>query len=302
MANSNVTSTTAGSFIPELWAEAIKDYAERSLILKNLVTDMCDLAVNGSNKINIPKVAEEGVDGSGDPEFNSKTAGSDTPIAYTFNTDGEAELELSDHFYEAKRIEDVATVQSSYDLFNLYTEAMGYSLAKKVENKIATLIQSATTNDVTLTVDNQWGSTATTGAGSDHLRTGMANLWSQGIDTASGQCYLYASPGAYKNLLALDEFASAMKRGDDQNPYVTGALGMVYGMPVFVSKDWDDGSTTGAETASIFTKNAVAVAIQHLRVQSQYDIDHLATSVVCDCLFGATLVHDKFVSNFNQPA
>jgi hypothetical protein len=102
--------------------------------------------------------------------------------------------------------------------------------------------------------------------------------------------------------LALDEFASAMKRGDNQNPYVSGALGMVYGMPVFVSSDWDGDGDVGDETASIFTKNAVAVAIQHLRVQSQYDIDYLATSVVVDCLFGGVLLHNNFVSNFNNIA
>ena len=295
MAVGNVTTTTAGKFIPELWAEAIKDYAERSLILKNLVTDMSDLASAGGNKINIPKVTEETVDATDD----KKDAGA--AVEYTNATDGEVELELNQHFYEAKRIEDIVTVQSSYDLFSLYTEAMGYALAKKVENYIAVdCIQSATTNDETLTVYNQWGSTAVTGAGSDHLRNGMASLWAQGIDTASGQCYLYCSPSAYKNMLGLDEFASALKRGDDQNPYVSGALGMVYGMPVFVSSDWDDSGSAGVECASIFTKNSVAVAIQHLRVQSQYDIDHLATSVVCDCLFGGVLVHDKFVCNFTN--
>ena len=83
---------------------------------------------------------------------------------------------------------------------------------------------------------------------------------------------------------------------------MSGALGMVYGMPVFVSSDWNDDSTTGGETASIFTKNSVAIAIQHLRVQSQYDINHLATSVVCDCLFGGVTLHDKFIANFAQPA
>ena len=294
MAVGNVTTTSATKFIPELWAEAIKDYAERSLILKNLVTDMSDLASAGSNKINIPKVTEETIDATDD----KKDAGA--AVEYTNAVDGEAELELNQHFYEAKRIEDIVTVQSSYDLFTLYTEAMGYALAKKVENYIAVdCIQSATTNDETLTVAHEFG--ASTGDGeSGHLRNGMASLWGQGIDTASGQCYMYCSPSAYKTLLSLDEFASALKRGDDQNPYVSGALGMVYGMPVFVSSDWDDSGSAGVESASIFTKNSVAVAIQHLRVQSQYDIDHLATSVVCDCLFGGVLVHDKFVCNFTN--
>lgn len=293
MAVGNVTTSIATKFIPELWAEAIKDYAERSLILKNLVSDFSDLASAGGNKINIPKVSEETIHDTNDKKD------ADAVVEYTDSGTDESELSLNQHFYEAKRIEDIVTVQSSYDLFSLYTEAMGYALAKKVEAFIADLIQGATTNDTTLTVANEFGAVAGDGL-SGFLRDGMAELWANGIDTASGQCYMYCSPGSYKTLLSMDEFASALKRGDDQNPYVSGALGMVYGMPVFVSQDWSDSGSAGVETASIFTKNAVAIAIQHLRVQSQYDIDHLATSVVCDCLFGGVLVHDKFVTNFTN--
>ena len=293
MAVGNVTTAVAPQFIPELWAEAIKDYAERSLILKNLVSDFSDLASAGGSKINIPKVSEETIHDTNDKKD------ADSAVEYTDSGTDESELSLNQHFYEAKRIEDIVTVQSSYDLFSLYTEAMGYALAKKVESFIGGLIQSATGNDTTLTVANEFGAVAGD-AGSGFLRDGMAELWANGIDTASGMCYMYCSPTAYKTLLSMDEFASALKRGDDQNPYVSGALGMVYGMPVFVSQDWDDSGSVGVETASIFTKNSVAVAIQHLRVQSQYDIDHLATSVVCDCLFGGVLVHDKFVTNFTN--
>ena len=39
MADGNVTTTTAAKFIPELWRDAILDYASRKFVLRNQVMD-----------------------------------------------------------------------------------------------------------------------------------------------------------------------------------------------------------------------------------------------------------------------
>ena len=53
-----------------------------------------------------------------------------------------------------------------------------------------------------------------------------------------------------------------------------------------------EGGTSSTETASIFRSESIYFAQQVApRVQSSYDIDHLATSVVADVLFGAALSH-----------
>ena len=71
--------------------------------------------------------------------------------------------------------------------------------------------------------------------------------------------------------------------------------------------DWDDDGGTGDETASIFKREAIYFAMQmQPRVQSSYDIDYLATSVVADVLFGSTLSHGASstscgVVNFTNP-
>ena len=78
-------------------------------------------------------------------------------------------------------------------------------------------------------------------------------------------------------------------------------------MDTFHSVDWDDDGGTGDETASIFTAESVLYAIQiKPRVQSAYDIDHLATRVVADILFGAVLTQTAATAagqivNFNNP-
>ena len=290
MADGNVTPTTAANFIPELWRDAILDYAERKFDLKNRVLDFSSLMSEGGDILHIPKVTEE--------TAASKTAG--TAVTYTNNTDGKVDLTVNQHHYEAKRIDDIVRVQESADLFNAYAQSMGYALAKKVENYIAVdILQAATGNDVTLAADN----TATTAL----VRSGLQKLLDAGFDYTDGETFLYASPAFYMSLLSLGDFTEAQKRGDGVGPNVSGKVIQAYGMDIIASTDWDDDGGTGDESATIFNRNGVYFAQQVApRVQSAYDIDHLATSVVADVLFGAVLSHGASstslpVVNFNNP-
>ena len=274
MADGNVTKTTAANFIPEMWRDAILDYAERKFVLRNQVQDFSSMLAGGGDILNIPKVAEE--------TAAAKSAGS--AVTYQNNTDGVIQLSVDQHHYEAKRIEDIVRVQESADLFNAYAQSMGYALAKKVENYIAALMQTASGNDVQLAADD----TMTTAL----VRSGLEKLLDAGYDYGDGNTFMYASPKAYMSLLGLGDFTESQKRGDDENPNVTGRLISAYGMELYPSTDWSEGGTSSTETASIFRSESIYFAQQVApRVQSSYDIDHLATSVVADVLFGAALSH-----------
>tara|TARA_B100001093_G_scaffold108594_1_gene100858 strand:+ start:986 stop:1858 length:873 start_codon:yes stop_codon:yes gene_type:complete len=274
MADGNVTKTTAANFIPEMWRDAILDYAERKFVLRNQVQDFSSMLAGGGDILNIPKVAEE--------TAAAKSAGS--AVTYQNNTDGVIQLTVDQHHYEAKRIEDIVRVQESADLFNAYAQSMGYALAKKVENYIAALMQTASGNDVQLAADD----TMTTAL----VRSGLEKLLDAGYDYGDGNTFMYASPKAYMSLLGLGDFTESQKRGDDENPNVTGRLISAYGMELYPSTDWSEGGTSSTETASIFRSESIYFAQQVApRVQSSYDIDHLATSVVADVLFGAALSH-----------
>ena len=152
---------------------------------------------------------------------------------------------------------------------------------------------------MTLAADN----TATTAL----IRSGLQKLLDGGHSYTDGQTFFYASPAMYSSILGLSDFNSATIRGDATNPNVSGELGNVYGMPVYASVDWDDDGGTGDESGSIFKTSGVYYASQlRPRVQEQYDIDYLATSIVVDSLFGACLSHSASstalpVVNFNNP-
>jgi hypothetical protein len=286
----NVTVTTAAKFIPEVWKEAILDYAEMNFRIRNQVTNVSDIATGDT--VHVPRISQE----------TAAAKSADTAVTYSAQTDGEATISIDQHAYEAKRIEDIVRVQGSYDLFSLYAKSMGYALAKKIENYLASLIQTATANDVTLSADN----TFTTAL----VRSGLQKMLDVNVDYTNGETHFYASPAGYMSLMSLGEFSDFQQRGPENSgvgPNISGALGAVYGMPVYTSTDWDDDGGTGDETASIFTKESVLFAMQmEPRVQSVYDIDHLSTSVVADVLFGASLTQAVGTAagqivNFNNP-
>ena len=286
-----ITTTTAANFIPELWRDAILDYAERKFQIRNQVMDFSSLMREGGDILHIPKVTEE----------TAANLSSGNAVTYGANTDGKVDLTVDQHAYEAKRIGDHVKIQESADLFNAYAKSMGYSIAKYIDNYLAvSVIQAGTGNDVTLGTDNVFTTAL--------IRSGLQSLLDAGHDYTDGETFLYCSPAAYMSALSLQDFYDASRRGDGVGPVASGAVGMVYGIPTFVSTDWDDDGGTGDETASIFKRESVYMAMQLApRVQSAYDIDYLSTSVVVDVLFGANLSHavastSLGVVNFNNPS
>ena len=287
----NVTLSTAAAFVPEVWKEAILDYAEANFRIRNQVTNVSDIA--SGDTVHVPRISQE----------TAAAKGAGAVVTYAAQTDGEATISIDQHAYEAKRIDDIVRVQGSYDLFSLYAKSMGYALSKKIENYLAVLIQTATANDVTLSTDN----TFTTAL----VRSGMQKLLDINVDYTNGETHFYASPAGYMSLMSLGEFSDFQERGPEAGggagPNITGQLGSIYGMPVYTSTDWDDDGGTGDETASIFSKDSVLFAMQmEPRVQSVYDIDYLSTSVVADVLFGASLTQAVGTAagqivNFNNP-
>jgi hypothetical protein len=269
----NVTKTTTDVFLGEMWSDAVLEFAQKRMQLRNQITDFSALAT-GVDRINIPQVKED----------TKRDKSADSAVTYDANTDTSRTIPLDQHIYEAKRIEDIANVQSNQSLFEVYASSMGYSLAKGVEAYIAGKIQGHTQNLVTLATDDIILPA--------ELRSGLELLLDQNYDYTDGDTFFYANPKAYMGLLGQGDFTEAQKRGDTINPIASGSVIEIYGMPVYPSTDWSEGGVN--ISGSVFKRESVYYAEQFgVRSQSAYDIDHLATSVVVDMLFGATLSHPE---------
>ncbi len=146
-------------------------------------------------------------------------------------------------------------VSQNVDLMTEYASRGSYALMKKFENTLALIIQTATTNDVTLS--------ATTGLVTwAKLLEGWGALGADGV--APFETTLALSGGAWGVSVA-DwgvNYTSAANTGTNDNFLATGRWGYIGRTPVYVSPDWENDGTAGDEAASLWAKKAVSYAIQ----------------------------------------
>ena len=279
-------------FIPELWADGIYRYFEKNLVLKPFFDDYSSLVQGRGDKLHIPTVQEVAV----------STKAANTGVAYSANTETDIELVIDQHKYSAKLFEDIAMVQSNEQLFDKYAQSMAYGLAKAVDTKIEALLQTLGTTQ-TLAADNSMSNADVETA----LGTLMAN------DIPADECAFFVNPLIYADLLNSKAFIAApnspanyatsgslgniVPTGFAEGSVMqTGEVGMLFGMPVFVSSLIPTTTSTGIEAAYLVHKSAIAVAVQQdIRVQSEYSVDYLGTKVVADIIYGACVTTSNHV-------
>ena len=97
----NVTKSTTDVFLGEMWSDAVLEFAQKRMQLRNQITDFSALA-NGVDRINIPQVKED----------TKRDKSADSAVTYDANTDTSRTIPLDQHIYEAKRIEDIGHTQN----------------------------------------------------------------------------------------------------------------------------------------------------------------------------------------------
>jgi hypothetical protein len=135
--NSNVTRSIAQSaqYVQELWTRDIQQPYDKILQLAKLVQDRSGLAQGGGDTINVPFVA--GV--------NARAKAASTQVTFD-SPDGTAiALAIDKHYYVAVLIEDIAKIQSNYDLKAAFQQRMAEALARQVDTDLGALYSGAGT-------------------------------------------------------------------------------------------------------------------------------------------------------------
>lgn len=299
MATGPVTQATAANFIPEIWMEAILDYAERFLGIRQLTTDAYSLALGNpgplkmGDTLHVPRITEE----------TAALKAPGTAVSFTAFTDPKTDVAIDQHSYVAKRIEDIAEIQANVSLLLQYVQAMVYGVDKGIESFVALLLQTATAHDINLTTDNQMTAA--------EFRTGEQNLMDEGYDIdrmkEMGDLYLYSDAAIKQYLKGLGTFTDYDKTGISPSATVTGMQQVVYGVPAKNSTDWDGDGTTGNEEATLFHRSAVLLAVQQEPVlELGRNLEQLSDEIVYSTIYGANLSHPAGdstlpVANFNSP-
>lgn len=135
--NSNVTRSIAqtAQYIQELWTRDIQQPFDKELQMAPLVQDRSGLASGGGDTINVPFVA--GV--------NARAKAASTQVTFDSPDGAAIALAIDKHYYVAVLIEDIAKIQSNYDLKAAFQVRMAEALARQVDTDLLALYTQAGT-------------------------------------------------------------------------------------------------------------------------------------------------------------
>lgn len=267
----NITRTTAGVFLPEIWSKDINRIAEANLVLASRVKRFDAEAKEKGDVVHVPNVAE----------ITAAAKAADTDWTPSANTETKVSINLTSHQVAGVQIEDIVAAQSNSDLMAEYTTALGYAIAKKIDTDLSALATS-------------FSQTAGTYA-SDITDADVLSAIQQ-LDEANApenDRYMVLKPDQKAALLALDKFVLSQNTGGDAR-VKTGKIGEVYGCEVSVTNQIT--VTSGTDDSNmVFQKGGLALAMQkEPRVQSQYQLESLATLLAVDAIYGVAELRDAF--------
>tara|TARA_Y100000593_G_scaffold75839_1_gene139969 strand:+ start:1072 stop:2223 length:1152 start_codon:yes stop_codon:yes gene_type:complete len=322
--DSDSATASLQEFIPEVWGASIQDYMEKNLVFAKLATDQSAMVAGGGDRIHLPRHTElTASDTYGGGTVAVETL-IDTNLAFAKSTDAEDAytLDINQAIHSAISITDVAKVQSSYDVMNLYTSKLGYALAKKIDAYVGIkLFEEVAFNYANGTDDgNQAGNTIeinTTHDSYNIIAAGVSNLV-EAVHTNDSNLEdwtMVLVPKCYASLFKLADFARYDGIGNSfggQVPTISGYAGKLAGIDVVVNNNFQHygaASSTQAQSATPvgnFSANGVSdeseVLLGYLvhkdalhiayssgmkaRVQSDYHLPSLSTRFVADSVYG----------------
>lgn len=268
--------TDAQYFIPELWGAEALMFRERALVMAPLVQRYDSQVKNKGDVLHIPDVSEL--------TANDKDANSE--VTLNVPSESETTLTIATHKECSFEIEDIAAIQSAYELRSLYTKSAGYAIAKVVDTALLALYSSLTSTDV-----GTYGVDITDAAVVKAIQT------LNEADAPHTDRYFVIAPSQQAALMKLDKFVKADYLGQTQQPTPVKVgpnnsylWGDIYGVPTYYTNQVPTTAGTPTQTHNVlFHKEAFALAMQSgPRTQGNYIPKDLAFLVTIDCIFGVT--------------
>lgn len=269
----NITKTTAASFIPTIWSKDIIIATESNLVLAPATFRQDKYVKNGGDTVKLPTLANL--------TASDKAAG--TAITYSANTESVVTLSMNVHKYAAVLIEDIVKVQADADMRGLYTEKMGYAVAKAADTSIAVEMIGGFTNIV-----NPSAVQAT------RLSLGnfsSADRFLNGADAPDNDRFLVLDHFGIEQVKLIPEFTryDALGKSYIEN----GVVGEIFGFKVLRSTVVGNavGNGTNGVAANVgvgfaFQRNSVAFAMQDSNPVAEYSVDQLGWKLANQAIYG----------------
>jgi N4-gp56 family major capsid protein len=289
----SVTTTTAATFIPEIWSDEIVASYKKNLVLANVVMKMNFKGKKGDT-VHVPA-----------PTRGSASAKVATnAVTLIAATESEVQILINKHYEYSRLIEDIVEAQALNSLRQFYTSDAGYALAKQVDTDLVQLGRAF--NGATIGTDDYATSASSTKAyiGSDgttaynSATSNAAALTDAAIrrtiqrlddnDTPMDGRFFIIPPSSRNTLMGLARYTEQAFVGDG-NAIRNGEIGNLYGIPVFVTSNADTGAgNSGADRICLMGHKESMVLVEQMgvRSQTQYKQEYLGTLFTSDMLYG----------------
>lgn len=294
LGTNHVTTTTAATFIPEIWSDEIAAAYKKNLVAANLIKKMSFKGKKGDT-VHIPVPAR----GSA----SAKSAS--TQVTLIAATESEVTVSIDKHYEYSRLIEDIVEAQALASLRQFYTDDAGYALAKQVDTNIIQLGRSVQSGGGTAAYNTGYiggdGSTAYVAASNNAtaltdagIRRAIQRL--DDSDVPMDGRFFIIPPSSRNTLMGLARYTEQAFVGESGagNTIRNGEIGNLYGMPVFVSSNCDTTSGSTAARACLMGHKDAFVLVEQMgvRSQTQYKQEYLGTLFTADTLYGVAELRD----------
>jgi len=292
LGTAQVTTTTAATFIPEVWSDEIVAAYKKSLVMANLVKKMSFKGKKG-DVVHVPAPIRG--------DASAKTA--NTQVNLIAATESEVLININQHFEYSRLIEDIVEAQALSSLRSFYTDDAGHALGRQVDTSLIRLARGARGGNAA----NQaytGGIIGSTGAAYTSGSSNAAAIADQGIrraiqllddqDVPMDGRTLVVPPVARNSMLGVARFTEQAFKGNGTT-LQNGEFGDIYGVKVYVSTNCDTaaGNTASDRVALMFHRDwAVLVEQIGVRAQTQYKQEYLGTLFTADTLYGVAELRD----------
>lgn len=265
----NITTTTAAVMISEAWTKEVEKPFYKALFAQKLVTQRGDLVTGGGDTIHVPFL--------GSLDARDKAAG--TAVTYDNNTETEISISINKHKYSAVLIEDIAKVQSNYNLASLYRGAQAEALARAIDTDLLSLHASAGTN-------------VSAGAAVDDadMIAVVEALDAANVPRGNRAGIVHAE--AHSDMLGINKYVAYDQTGKTGNAVSDDYLvSKVYGFDIYLSNNVVE--TAGSPNILhnlFFHKSALSLAVQLKPTYKMEDsVDHIGTKAVLHTIYGVAV-------------
>lgn len=299
LGTNQVTTTTAATFIPEVWSDEIVAAYKKNLVAANIIKKMSFKGKKGDT-VHIPAPTRG----------NASAKAANTQVTLIAATEGEKTVSINQHWEYSRLIEDIVEAQALSSLRQFYTDDAGYALARQVDSTLIQLGRSTNGGDGTAAytgaysgADGTTAYTGTAGALTDAaIRRTIQRL--DDSDVPMDGRFLIVPPSTRNTLMGIARFTEQAFVGEagGGNTIRNGEVGNVYGIPVFVTSN-ADAATDGDRICLLGHKDfAVLVEQMGVRTQTQYKQEYLGTLFTADVLFGVGELRDGAAIALAVPA